>query len=501
MLVNTPKEEPTSQPDVFNSKWMKFAFACLAIAGGAGVAAALAMFDNPLKLVLLFGGAGAAMVTMRNSEWGLLALVFMSYTRFSDVMVRNGAPSTAQPFLALLFLIIFLRWALYNQKPEPWLKPAAWIFVYGMVGVATFLYADDVLRVKNGVVAYFKDAIIVVVVVMMMRSPKMLHRAMWALLFAGIFMASITTWQQLTGTFENDYLGFAKAGKMQIVSGVEDDYRIAGPIGDPNFYSQVILTLIPLGMDRLWNEKNKKLRWFAIWQLSVCMASIFFSFSRGAFLSLAVSSFIMFVRRPPKPLSVIIIIALGFVVIPTLPASYIARLETIPEAIPGLAKEDVRNEASFRGRSSAQQAGLRMFWANPIFGLGVGNFGNHYQEYARDLGLDNSRWDQAPHNMYLEILTEKGLFGLSVFGAMIWMLFRDMNKARKKFREINMDDFDNLVFGFQAGLVGYMFAGIFLQLSYPRFFWILIAIAYAIPNVANKAYEEYREALPNGETA
>jgi len=62
-------------------------------------------------------------------------------------------------------------------------------------------------------------------------------------------------------------------------------------------------------------------------------------------------------------------------------------------------------------------------------------------------------------------------------------------------------DFDGLIFGFQAGLVGYMFAGIFLQLSYPRFFWILIAIAYAIPNVANKAYEEYREALPNGETA
>lgn len=470
----------------FESRWMRLLLAVAAVLAGAMIAMLNAQFGNPLKVLIIIVGMFAALATVWRVEWGLLAFVFMSYTRFSDVMVSNGAPSTAQPFLALLFLIIFMRWMMYGEKPANWLTAAALIVIYGLVGVASFLYADDVVRVKYGVTSYFKDAVIVVVIVMLLRTHETLRRTIWMLLAAGIFMASITTFQQLTGTFDNDYYGFAKAGRMQIIEGQEDDYRISGPIGDPNFYSQVLLALVPMGIERLWNERNKKLRWLAIWMLLVCIASIIFTASRGAFVAMLIGIGIMFLRRPPKPITVIAAVIGLILVIPLLPPGYTARLKTIPDAIPGLSTKDVRTEASFRGRSSAQQAGIRMFLANPLFGLGVGNYGNHYQEYARDLGLDSSRWDQAPHNTYLEILTEKGLFGLAIFTWMMWVIFRGMKRARTIFRDNGMPDYDDLVYGFQAGLIGYMFAAIFLQMSYPRFFWVLIGIGFAIPNVAQK---------------
>lgn len=472
---------------------MRLILALLAVLAGAGIAMVTAQLGNPIKIMLVVIGGFAAAATVWKVEWGLLAFIFMSYTRFSDVMVRNGAPSTAQPFLGLLFLIIFMRWMLYREKPAPWGKAAVLIMLYGLVGVATFLYADDVVRVQKGVSAYFKDAIIVIVIVMLIRSPETLRRSVWALLAAGIFLASITTYQQLSGTFDNDYYGFAKAGKMQIVDGQADDYRISGPLGDPNFYSQILLALVPMGMERFWNERNKKLRWLTLWMLFVCIASIIFTSSRGAFISMVLGIGLMYLRRPPKPTTVIMAVVAMSLVLPLLPPGYTDRLKTIPDAIPGLSDKDIRTEASFRGRSSAQQAGLRMFLANPLFGLGVGNFGNHYQEYARDLGLDNSRWDQAPHNSYLEILTEKGLFGLSVFAFMMWIVFRGMKRARIIFRDNGMPEYDDLVYGFRSGLIGYMFAGIFLQMSFPRFFWVLVGIGFAIPNVAQMIIDQRQD--------
>jgi putative inorganic carbon (hco3(-)) transporter len=154
----------------------------------------------------------------------------------------------------------------------------------------------------------------------------------------------------------------------------------------------------------------------------------------------------------------------------------------------------VREEASFRGRSSAQQAGWLMFLDNPLFGLGVGNFGNHYQEYSRGLGIDSSRWDQAPHNLYLEIVTEKGLVGLSVFAALIGTMFTGIGRARRQFLDVGEPSLASLVIAFRIGIIGYMIAGIFLQLSYPRFFWVLIGIGFAIPNVAQNMIDKQREA-------
>jgi O-antigen ligase len=473
---------------------MRWLLAVLAVLVGGVVAMTVSMFPSTTKLLVLVAGAAAAAATMYRVEWGLLALIWMGYTRFSDVMILNGAPSTATAFLGLLFLIIILRWILYNEKPQDWMVAATMIVLYGMVGVATFLYADDTVRVQSGVIAYFKDAVIVVVIVILLRQPATLRNAMWALLAAGIFMASLTTWQQLTGTFDNEYWGFAKAGRMQIVAGQEDDFRIAGPIGDPNFYSQVLLVLVPLAMDRMRQEKKKALRMLAGYTLAVCVFSIFMTFSRGAFLSMIIVIVMMLIKNPPKPLTFLIAIAIIVPLFSVLPPSYTARLKTIPDAIPGLTEKDVREEASFRGRSSAQQAGWLMFLDNPLFGLGVGNFGNHYQEYSRGLGIDSSRWDQAPHNLYLEIVTEKGLVGLSVFAALIGTMFTGIGRARRQFLDVGEPSLASLVIAFRIGIIGYMIAGIFLQLSYPRFFWVLIGIGFAIPNVAQNMIDKQREA-------
>ena len=90
------------QPSVENKK-IRLLIGSAAVVLGLGVGLMVTMVPNTTKLLVLIVGLAAAAATMWRVEWGLYALIFMGYTRFSDVMVRNGAPSTAQA--ARVFLI------------------------------------------------------------------------------------------------------------------------------------------------------------------------------------------------------------------------------------------------------------------------------------------------------------------------------------------------------------------------------------------------------------
>ncbi len=487
-----------STTSLLSPRWLRWIFAALAVLGGFAVGGLVVMTPSTMKVIVIVVGMAAGVAAMLRVEWGLLALVWMTYTRFSDVLVdTHGAPSTAQPFIALMILVILVRWAIYNERPEGWQQAAFLIAAYGMIGLATMLYASDTYKVRYGVITYAKDAIIAVLVVSLIRSPQMLRRSIWALLAAGIFLATLTTWQQLTGTFSNNYWGFARASIENIIVG-KDDYRIAGPIGDPNFYAQILLVLVPIALDRIWSRQNNFQFVMAVWALAVCLLSILFTFSRGAFMSLAIALFLMFVRRPPKPITLLLTIMLVLPAVQFLPNGYLDRLSTILDLIPGLSDTSVKEEYSFRGRSSAQLAGWLMFRDHPITGVGIGNFPVHYQEYSRTLGIDSSRWEQAPHNLYLEILTERGLIGLAAFGTLLFFLYRGMKQARETFTHIGMDDEAGMVLAFSIGLASYLIAATFLQASYPRFFWVLVGIGFAMPNVAARAQRKREEALNNG---
>jgi O-antigen ligase len=70
-------------------------------------------------------------------------------------------------------------------------------------------------------------------------------------------------------------------------------------------------------------------------------------------------------------------------------------------------------------------AGLRMFQAHPILGVGAGNYSAAYQQYkvmGWDLPLTHA------HNYYINVAAETGALGLLAFlavcGAALWVAFR-----------------------------------------------------------------------------
>lgn len=466
--------------------WLPVFFGVTALVVGLGAGLLVISVPDALKLFVIIVGLVAFIASVARVEWGLLVLVFITYTRFSDIAIKyHGAPSTAKSFIFLLLFAIFLRWAAYGEKPQGWVRPALHMALYGLVGYLSILYAADPQRTYNASMDYLKDAIIVVIVAILLQRGRMLRQVMWALLAAGIFMGTITVIQYLTGTFTNNYAGFAQSPIEHLV-GETSGHRVSGPIGDPNFYAQIMLALIPLAMDRLWNEKGRLARLISLWALVVIALSVVFTFSRGAFVAMIAMLGVMLLLNPPRPIALAITILLGLALIRFIPDEYTARMATLTDFFSQETSTTPAGDASIRGRTSEVLVGWMMFVDHPILGVGFNNYPVHYQSYSRQLGLDPRTEQRSAHNLYIEVAAETGLLGLLAFGILVFGALRGLWATWAALKERGKTPEAKMVAAFGVGLIGYLFAGMFIHDAYPRFLWMLIAIAFAMPNIARQ---------------
>lgn len=481
--------------------WLPALFGALGLLLGAGTGLLVTGVSSSLLLLAIVLGIVALAATVARVEWGLVVLVFITYIRLSDVAVHShGAPSVAKSLVLLLLFAVLVRWGLYREKPTGWGRPALLVGAYGLVGFGSLLYAADPLRAQEATLDFIKDAVIVVAVVILMQRGNTFRRVVWALLVAGIFMGSLSVLQYFTGTFQNDYWGFAQAPVLNIV-GETDSPRASGPIGDPNFYAQVMLVLVPMALDRVWNERRRILKLLAAWALAASALAIVFSFSRGGFIALVVMLGASMVYRRQPLVNWLAAIALGLVLLRFVPQSYSDRIETLISVVPGFSEPmtTVREEPSFRGRASELIVAWKMFTDRPLVGVGLGNYAVHYQDYARQVGLAVHAEERAAHNLYLEIGAETGLLGLGAFAVVLWKAFQGLRQAMAQLAGAQLHGYAGMVSSFAFGLVGYLTAAIFIHAAYPRYFWLLAGIALAIPRVA--AYEIAAKPRPSMQTA
>lgn len=474
-------------------KWLPWLFAALATTAGVGSGLLIPRIDNPALVFVIVAGMPALFISTTRPETGLVFLVFMTYTRLSDVLKHyHGLPSIFQPFIGYLILIILLRWYLYGEEVQRFKRTVLFIGAYGLVGFSSLLYAVDHDAAMHMFEDFVKSAVVALVIVLMLQRTTHLRLVIWALVAAGILMGSISCYQYITGTYDNIYWGFGQAAVQNII-GKQDDYRLAGPVGDPNFYSQFMVVIVPLALDRVWTETRPLLRLLAGWSLGVTVLTIVFTFSRGALIALIVVMVLMMVRRPPNLGAIVITIALAIPLMQFVPDSYLDRLTTLLDLVPGLGSDDAAvTEVSYRGRTSEMLIGLYMFRDNPFIGVGFENYPTHYQKYSRQLGMDPRLEDRHAHSLYIQILAEHGLMGAFSFGGILLVAMYYIYKAERKFKELGYDEEEGIAAAFFVAMVGYLIAAVFLHMAYPRYFWLLIGIAYSLPNVV-KFEQEFRK--------
>ncbi len=450
--------------------------------GGALLGGLVGSGASSVLLVALLLGPAVLVGTMVRPAWGLLVLALLVFTHLSDVAVEfYGAPSLLQPFLLVLVLAVGIRVVRDRELPSGLGTPTLLILAYGAVLSLGLFFVRDAEPTLFALNTYVRDAVVALLVVALLRTGRSLERFTWVLILSGGLLAGLGVLQYVTGSFEVQFGGFAQASVKNIAGGTSD-YRISGPIADPNHWAQALLVIIPLALGRMRRSRTVWARSVGAGALLACVLAVVFTYSRGALVALVLLGLLALCLRPPPLWAVAASVAAIVLALPLLPGGYVDRLGQLAEALPGVSQGRT-GEASLSSRLSALLAGQQMALDHPFLGVGAGQFPERYREYSLGLGVDNAQGGVAPHNMYVEVAAETGYAGVLSWGALLGVSLWRLGRGREALRRAGRLHHADLVEDLGLALAGYLLGGLFVHNAYPRLYWLLIGAALAMPAV------------------
>lgn len=487
--------------------------AALALAGLVG----LAFQRSPALALVLAAGLVVIGAALRQADVATYAVLFLLYSNLPAVSVAfHGVPKVVAAAFPLLLVVPLARDLLVRRQPLV-LTPAFFVLVLLFaVQVLGAAFSIDPGQSFNAVATFAVEGVILYLLVTnVLRSKETLRGATWALVAAGVLMSAVPLFQQLTGTFDRNYgglaqvdgLGFTTGEASEEGGGVERQARLAGPIGEKNRYAQVMLVLVPLGLSCVFRARSgaAKLGW------CLCTASIalgfVLAFSRGGAVGMLCMLLVALGLRLidfRKALFVAAGMAMLLVAMP----QYWKRIESIGSTVQ-LFDDDAANAASasdgaVRRRVTEMMAAVHVFLDHPTIGVGPGMFKAYSEEYGNQDALRRIEGGRRAHSLYLEIAAENGAIGLGLLLAALTLTVVGLAGARRANLEQDPEMAD-LATTYLLALVCYLTTGVFLHLSYMRYFYLVLALGGAVAHVGYQAHAarpvEDREAPPGLTTA
>ncbi|MEE9299306.1 MAG: O-antigen ligase family protein [Acidimicrobiia bacterium] len=452
----------------------------LTAAAVAGLGAAAAVLVDPVVALAGVVGALGAAALLFDPALGLGAMAVFAVMRLPDVATDfHGAPSLFTPLVAIIALALAIHALSTGRRPAGGWRAAAAAGSMIAVALASLLFAEDPAGGLKELEALAKDGAVAVLAGMLLFRAHQLRTVTWILVGGGFTLSVLSVLQFATGSFDLVYGGFAQSA-VQNIAGSTDDVRISGPIGDPNFYAQWLVMLVPLAIDRFGDENRGPLRVLAAAAAVLCSVAVVLTFSRGGLIALIAVLGLMALRHPPRLRTLAGLIAVGVLALPLVPNGYVDRVSALTD-IGGV---DAATDPSIRNRGAQFNAAWEMFSSRPLSGVGYGNYIERYNEYARDLGVDLTRKPREAHNLFMETAAETGVPGLIVLGTVFTAAFAALRAGRRRFRAMGDHRADGIGYALAVALIGYLVTSIFLHMAFARLVWLLLGLALAFPSTA-----------------
>jgi O-antigen ligase len=474
--------------------WRRLTFVVtgLAVVPISFVLGALGAQDAALAIALVFAAA-ATFVCLARPEAALYITVAILYSNAAAIAVQfHGLPyfaGIAFPALLLLPLaqeLVFRRHAIVVTSAFPLLV------LYAIVQLVGAAQASDVRASATELTAFFIGGLgLWFLLANTIRSFDTMRRTIWTVLIVAAVIGAISAYQLMTGAFDNEFWGFSQVdlpGSNTVYSvsaATGGTPRIAGPIGEVDRYGQIMMVLLPIGALVAYGAKSFRLRAAGIGLTALILLGMATSGTRGAALGLAVIVLAGIALRYIRGRHLVIIAVVLAITLQAFPhtAERLSNLQGLfsldkDTGTQTGAGSDVGN---LRGRATEALAALLVFLDHPLVGVGPGMFPQNYQIYAARIAATTTasrvdRGTREAHNLYTQIAAESGILGFACFMGILLVTLRDLRRARRRWLT-RRPDIAHLATGFFLSIVGYMVSGLFLHLSFERYFWLLMALA------------------------
>ncbi|GIX49577.1 MAG: hypothetical protein KatS3mg131_3788 [Candidatus Tectimicrobiota bacterium] len=250
-----------------------------------------------------------------------------------------------------------------------------------------------------------------------------------------------------------------------------------------NDFAGLLVSVVPFACFLAFTGAKKLLQLEGLGYFAILLFGVAGTNSRGGYLALAVvlalSALLTFRQERLRTL------LLGALVV----VAVLSRVSDVHWQRFSTVRLDLEQGGTGGQRLAAWGAGWNMLTANPLLGVGVGEFPNSFGKYAtaeqkRRAGGDWFRQRINAHNTIVQIAAETGLLGLSVWLMLMAMSFQDLRRALRLAR--GDPELRELFLAITIGFIGYLVAGLFGNYGYYYELYTFVALSAVIRRIAEQ---------------
>ena len=454
---------------------------------------------NPNTTIGLYGligllGIALVMTIIIKPSFGAYILILAIFINISDNLTKRGYPGVIKPLVLVVALAIIVHYLYAEQLPGGGSKTRhfeMFLFLYLFAISASFLVASNKDRAAADIFDLVKDIGILYCILFALRQFASWKLAVWVIILSTTFLCLLGVYQMITGNYDQTFMGLASV-QMEKVFGSSRTPRLSGPINAPNLWGQVLVAVIPLVVYRIFHERRTLVKFLCVAIFGLLLASIFNTYSRGAYVGLAVIIMLIMLEKRLNAFVVLGGLGLVGVLIVVLPSNYIERFQSLTLLSP-TSEFGIYQDNSLRGRGSEILTGLRMFYEHPLLGVGAGNYRNNYQQYTQLIGLEFRTEERDPHSLYVQLLAETGILGTIAFLGIAISLLGGLAKSIRAIEHLPYgQSWLPWIISLRLTIIAYLVTSLFLHGAYIRYFWILVALAIAVIRLTDDLVNRHR---------
>lgn len=261
-------------------------------------------------------------------------------------------------------------------------------------------------------------------------------------------------------------------------SGFASDFRPGWVVGDANYFTVSVAACIPVAIYLFIVSRKRLERSYCLACIVLGLLASWLGASRGGLIALTISSIWLFwhTRYRWKLIAI-----LGLLAVPMLAISSNSPIRRLFEP----SKYD---RASSENHWLVLKAGMRMTLANPLFGVGLGQFRHRVLDYA-DPQL---RHAFIAHDAYIEVSSEMGIPALLIYIAMLALCFGSLSRSHRIAALRGIRPLEEAALGVEAGLLGSSTAVLFVSGQNTKLYWLMIFLSMTLPSLIRSATKQMK---------
>jgi probable O-glycosylation ligase (exosortase A-associated) len=400
---------------------------------------------------------------------GILVYLVVEYARIPAMFPSLQALQMGKIVVIVTGLIWILR-SVFTRKLKFVYDPLNWIMaIWAFIVIGSSFFAVNSTLATQGVIDFLKWIIIYFLIINLVDTLPKWRWFMWSLLLLNFKLSQFQIRQFMAG-----YEMASSPGRF-ITEGV--GAGSSGFFGNAGDFGVAMCVVAPLAFYLVRAVKSKGLKAGGIVFFSAFVYSILRCGSRGAALALFVMALFFCLRTPKKLQSgvVILLFMIGF-------------WASAPEAW----KERFVSAAEYQKDVTASQrlrlwgAGLRMSADSPLLGVGINNFGTNYASRYHAPDEEGIAW--APHNIFVQAVSELGVLGLFSLLTVMFLVFQRNRLTRRLSSENNLKDawIAHFANALDLSLMGYIVSGFFLTVLYYPHLYVIMTLSISLNQIARK---------------